>query len=204
MAYRKIYFRIRSKYEHDRGFRDPRDEAAFRKELSELFGSAGWQYRRSKSSSISDTVVKGEQDLYLHPMNFSGVIREEEAPAIRALLEKARTFQCYGVDYYEPYLEMSDEEYLAHLESERKEIITSILERYKTKRCDLFHACGFTMGIAEQFTVHRVCDKEGRRNKAYQYVGQLTQELIDSGRLITANTRNGLGICTATMKEVSR
>lgn len=202
MVYRDTYFRIKSQYEPYHGFRNPEDAAAFHQEVARLFQSAGWQFQPRKNSSESDTAVKGKQDLYLHPMNFSGVVLEEEIPAIRAFLKDARTFQCYGVDCYAVYYDMSDEEYLKHLKSKREEIIEVILERCTTKRRNLFHTTGFAMSIAEQFTVHRISDKEGRRNLAYQYVDQLVNELIACGKLVTAKTRHGLGVRTATSKEM--
>lgn len=202
MGYRQVYFRIRSKYAYGNGWaNDNEDSRAFKEETRRLFQEGGWTLQISKISSGCDTAVKGQQDLYLHPMNFSGVILEEEIPGIEAMLAKATTFHCYGTDCYEAYLELSDEDYWALLETQKAEITAAILERYKTKRRNLYKAGDASMGIAQRFTVRRLCDKEGNRNKANLYVSQLIESLIAEGRLITARTRNGMGIRTATEKE---
>ena len=55
-------------------------------------------------------------------MNFSGIIEMDEIPAIQELLKDAKSFCCYGFDCYERYWDITDEEYLAQLETKREEI----------------------------------------------------------------------------------
>lgn len=85
MEYRKVYFRIRSRYQFNSGWICERDAARFREESRQLFQNAGWQLHPGRSS-ISDTVTKGLQELYLHPMNFSGVIQLDEISGIQEFL----------------------------------------------------------------------------------------------------------------------
>jgi len=202
MGYRQVYFRINSKYAYGSGWSND-DEAteAFKEETRRLFQEDGWTLQISKNSSVCDTAVKGLQELYLHPMHFSGVILEEEIPKIEALLAKAATFQHRGTDCYEAYLELSDEDYWTLLETQKAEITAVILEQFKTKRRNLYKSGEATMNIAQRFMVHRLCDKEGNRNKANLYVSQLIESLIAEGRLITARTKSGTGIRTATKAE---
>ena len=203
MEYQSTYFRIRSRYQFDSGWPDEGAERAFREESRALFQSAGWELHPAREDSgSSDTVTKGQQDLYLHPMNFSGVIRTDEIPRLQALMAGAQTFQCQGVDCYERYWELTDAEYLAQLEARREEIIEAILERYQTKRKNLYVTDPAELSIAKQFSVHRLCDKDGKNNLANRYVGELVERLIQEGRLVTAETRNGLGIRTATGAEL--
>ena len=203
MEYRKVYFRIRSSYQYDSGWPDEGAERAFREESRRLFQSAGWELHPAREDSgSSDTVTRGQQDLYLHPMNFSGVIRTDEIPQLRELLAGAHTFQCQGVDCYERYWELTGAEYLEQLEARRDEIIDAILERYQTKRKNLYVTGPAELSIAKRFSVHRLCDKDGKNNLANRYVGELVERLIQEGRLVTAETRNGLGIRTATGAEL--
>lgn len=202
MGYRQVYFRIDSKYAYGEGWANDEEAAAFHDEVRRLFQSAGWAIQTSTISSGCDTAIKGQQDLYLHPMNFSGVILEEEIPGIESLLAQATTFRCRGTDCYEKYLELSDEDYWTLLETRKDEIIAAILERYRTKRRNLYKVGEAAAGIAQRFTVHRLCDKEGKRNKANLYVSRLIEELIADGRLITSKTKDGLGIRAATEKEL--
>lgn len=201
MAYREVYFRIDSAYHGYDGWPADDDKNAFVEEVRKLFQSGGWTLHVNERDCVCDTVTKGQQELYLHPMNFSGVISEDEIPAIEALLSKATTFRCRATDRMAIYYEMTDEEYQKHLESKRDEIVKAVLERCKTKRSNLYLVGGFTMGIANQFSVKRICDKKGRRNNAYKYVSELVDQLIKEGQLITANTKDGPGIRTATAKE---
>lgn len=201
MGYRQTYFRINSQYQYDSCWPDEKAEAAFRAETRRLFQDAGWTLQPGNSSGVCDTVEKGKQDLYLHPMNFSGVILEEDIPGIEAMLARAVTFRCYAVDCYEAYLDLSDAEYRALLESRKTEIAAAIQEKYRTKRRNLYKVGEGMLGIVQRFTVHRLCDKEGRYDMAGLFVNQLFDEMIADGRLITAKTRQGLGVRTATDQE---
>lgn len=203
MEYQSTYFRIRSRYQFDSGWPDEGAERAFREESRALFQSAGWELHPARADSgSSDTVTKGQQDLYLHPMNFSGVIRTDEIPRLQALLAGAQTFQCQGVDCYERYWDLTDAAYLERLEAQREEIIEAILERYQTKRKNLYVTGPAERSIVKQFSVHRLCDKDGKNNLANRYVGELVEQLIQEGQLVTAETKNGRGIRTATGAEL--
>ena len=203
MEYQSTYFRIRSQYQFDSGWPDEGAERAFREESRALFQSAGWELHPARADSrSSDTVTKGQQELYLHPMNFSGVIQTDEIPRLQVLLEGAHTFQCQGVDCYERYWDLTDAAYLERLEAQREEIIEAILERYQTKRKNLYVTGPAERSIVKQFSVHRLCDKDGKNNQANRYVGELVEQLIQEGQLVTAETRNGRGIRTAVGAEL--
>ena len=77
MEYRKVYFRIRSRYQFDSGWPAETDAAKFHEESRSLFQSVGWDLQPG-GDSTSDTVTKGWQELYLHPMNFSGIIEMDD------------------------------------------------------------------------------------------------------------------------------
>ena len=106
------------------------------------------------------------------------------------------------MDCYERYWELTGAEYLEQLEARRDEIIDAILERYQTKRKNLYVTGPAGLSIAKRFSVHMLCDKDGKNNLANRYVGELVERLIQEGRLVTAETRNGLGIRTATGAEL--
>ena len=63
MEYRKVYFRIRSRYQFDSGWPAETDAAKFHEESRSLFQSAGWDLQPG-GDSTSDTVTKGWQELY--------------------------------------------------------------------------------------------------------------------------------------------
>lgn len=201
MAYKQVYFRIRSAYDSRMGYLSDEDRKQFRQESSSLFQEAGWTLCPSQGSGVCDTVIKGEQELYLHPMNFSGVIEETEVPVIEALLTQATTFRCYHTDLYATYLEMNDDAYRTYLESQRDEIIMTILNRYKTKRRNLYITASVALDVAQKFSVHRICDKNGTRDIAKAFVLELVEQLLKVGQLVAAKTKNGVGMRTATAAD---
>ncbi len=156
-----------------------------------------------ESHGLVEWQAKGWQELYLHPMNFSGIIEMDEIPAIQELLKDAKSFCCYGFDCYERYWDITDEEYLAQLETKREEITHEILERCRTKRKNLYITGPVALNVAQKFSVHRLCDKEGKHNLANRFVGELMEQLVQDGLLVTTKTRNGPGVRTATDAEIS-
>ena len=97
---------------------------------------------------------------------------------------------------------LQDVGYLGQLESKREEITQTILEQCRTKRKNLYVAGPVALNVAQRFSVRRLCDKDGKHNLANQFVGKLMEQLVQKGRLVTAETRNGPGIRTATDAEI--
>ena len=199
MSYRMTYFRIHADG-YMPGWSNQTASDQFDAECRALFPTAGWEVHPGRDG-ICDAVTKGKQELYLHPQSFSGVILEDEVQPIRELLTKAKTFQCYHVDFYEEYLDINDDEYRALLESRREEITAAILESYKTKRSNLYIVAPVALEIAERFSIRRVCDKENHHNLANRFVGDIITQLLERGLLVAAATRQGEGIRSATAKE---
>ena len=108
-----VYLRIRSGG-YNFGWASDTDQAAFKEESRRLFQELGWTLHAGHNS-VCDTVTKGNQDLYLHPLSFSGVLDEANIQPLLEQLSKAQTFSCHHFDLYEEYQDMSDEEYRAAL-----------------------------------------------------------------------------------------
>ena len=151
-----------------------------------------------------DTVTRGQQDLYLHPDSFSGVMEEDSIQPLQEQLAAVRTrpFHCYAVDRYEEHMDMSDEEYRNMLESRRDEIAAFILEQYRTKRTNLYITDSVAEYAAECFEIRRLCDRNRQNRAGKQFSSELVAQLLQEGRLVAAETNNGLGIRTATAKEL--
>lgn len=204
MEYRKVYFRIDSNYRYDTGWRDKGAEDAFLAESRALFRGAGWELHPGREGSgACDTVTKGLQELYLHPMNFSGVIQTDEIPVVQAALSQAESFRCRGVDCYEEYLELSDEEYLALLGSRRDEIEAEILKHYQTRRRSLYMISPGAESISRLFSVRRVNDRDGKHDLSRTFVENLIGQMLREGRLVAAEMRYGVGIRTAASEELN-
>ena len=183
------------------GWTSDTKQAAFKEESRRIFQELGWTLQVDHNG-VCDTVTKEHQDLYLHPLSFSGVMDEANIQPLQEQLSKAQTFQCYHVDRYEEYLDMSDEEYRAALEAKRGEITDFILEQCKTKRSNLYITDPVAVIVAEQFEVCRLCDRDRNNGVGKRFVAGLMGQLLREGRLVTAETTHGEGIRTATEKEL--
>ncbi len=207
MKYRSTYFRIRAEgyiIDPARGtdWASNSTKETFIAESRALFQSQGWTLHPGREiGGVCDTVSKGKQELYLHPMNFSGVIREDEIQALKALMEKARTFRCYHVDLYEEYLDVSDEEYLELLESRKDEITDVILKYCQSRRSNRYLTGPVASDIAVRTAPKRVGDQGYSNKTAINFMGGLIGQLVEKGLLVTADTAQGPGIRTATEKE---
>lgn len=199
MAYRKVYFHIRTDC-YNSGWSSDADRAAFKEESRRLFQELGWAVTLGSNGGC-DTVAKDQQDLYLHPSSFSGVLEEANIQPLQEQLSKAKTFRCYHVDCYEEYRDISDEAYRAELEAKRGEITGYILEKCRTKRSDLYIVAPIAIHVAEHFEIRRLCDKDGRNKIGNQFVAELMDELLQKGWLVAGKTSHGEGIRTATNKE---
>ncbi len=199
MSYRKVYFRIRTGC-YNSGWSSDADRAAFKEESRRLFQDLGWAVTLGSNGGC-DTVAKDQQDLYLHPSSFSGVLEEDNIQPLQEQLSKAKTFRCYHVDCYEEYQDLSDEAYRAELEAKRDEITGYILETCRTKRSDLYIVAPIALHVAEHFEIRRLCDKDGRNKIGNQFVAEVMDELLQKGWLVAGKTSHGEGIRTATNKE---
>lgn len=199
MGYRMTYLRIRSGY--CSGWQNDAEQEAFKAESRQIFQDLGWTLHAG-NNGVCDTVMKGNQELYLHPLNFSGIMDEDNIEALREHLTKAQTFKCYHCDCYEEYLDMSHEKYRATLEPKRGEITDYILEQYKTKRTNLYVTSSVALRVAQHFEILRLCDKNRQNNVANRYVSELIEQLVLDGQLIAAETDYGIGLRTATEKEL--
>lgn len=202
MAYREIEISIRSAY--SQGWPDDAARLAFRAEMRKLFRNAGWQVEEMPlDSGHCDTVRNGKDALYLHPTVFSGVMQEDHIPALQRLLDEANTVRTLGTRLYRECFDLTDEEYRQRLEEQAGQIDNAILEACRTKRRNLFHTGSIAERIGRQFTVRRLTDwEQSGPYIAEGYVGERIEQLIADGRLITAQTRYGQGLRTATEAEL--
>ncbi len=202
MSYRKVYFRIQTHaYGYGSGWSSEADETAFDNECRGLFQQLGWTLHPG-FNGCCDTVTKDRQDLYLHPFNFSGVMDEANIQPLQEQLSKVRTFQCYAVDCYEEYADLSDEEYRAALEAKCEEITAFILEQCRTKRTNLYITDPVALHFAEHFAIRRLCDRDQHNAVGNHFMSELIDQLLQEGRLVSAETAHGAGIRTATAREL--
>ena len=175
MTYRKVYFRIRTEG-YVSGWSSDADRSSFKEESRRLFQELGWTIKLGHNGGC-DVVTKDRQDLYLHPTSFSGVMEETNIQLLQEQLLNAQTFHYEGVDRYEEYQDLSDEEYRAELEAKRNEITGYILEKCRTKRSNLYIVAPVAVHVAEHFEIRRLCDKDRRNRVGNRFVAYLNAEL---------------------------
>ena len=90
---------------YDRNWLSNKERNAFKAESRRIFQTLGWTIHRG-TNGVCDTVTKDQQDLYLHPTSFSGVVEVAEVPSLVEHFSTAKTFRCYHVDYYEEYTDI--------------------------------------------------------------------------------------------------
>ena len=154
-------------------------------------------------SGHCDTVRNGKDALYLHPTVFSGVMQEDHITALQRLLDEANTFRTLETRLYRECFDLTDEEYRQRLEAQTEQIDNAILEACRTKRRNLFRTGPVAARIGRQVAIRRLTVWE--RSGPYIAegdVGVRIVELIADGRLITAQTRYGQGLRTATEAEL--
>ena len=202
MTYREIGISIRSAY--SQGWSDDASRLAFCTETRKLFRDAGWQVEEMPlDSGHCDTVRNGKDALYLHPDLFSGVMREDHIPELRRLLSGAATFRVLGTDLRRECFDLTDEEYRQRLEYQTEQIDNAILEVCRTKRKNPFRTGSIALNIGQQFSIRRLTDwEQSGPYIAEGYVGERIEQLIADGRLVTAQTRYGQGLRTATEAEL--
>ena len=133
-------------------------------------------------------------------------MQEEHIPELQQVLSSAVTFRVLSVDLRIECFDLTDEEYRKRLEEQTEQIDHAILEFCRTKRKNLFRTGSIAMYIGRQFTIPRLTDlTDWERSGPYiavGYAGERIEQLIADGRLITAQTRYGQGLRTATKAEL--
>ena len=204
--YRKVYYRINCpSYQFDRGFLSEQGEAAFKEETRWLFQEDGWELLPERIRGASDTFIRGKERLYLHPMNFSGEVKAENIPAIKALLSTAKTFSCYGVDRYDAYLELSPEELRLTLEAQKERIAADLLEAFQTPHRNSFHYGGAPLDQVKRKYATLLIDERDHEVRTYQkVVNEIFLELVRQGKILSRARRYRAGFRTATPKDKNK
>lgn len=199
MKYIDTYFRIQSPYSVN-GWKSDESEHKFLSEVHSLLRESGWEIQKGRSSGSSDSAIRGKEELYLHPMSFSGVIKESSISEIQEVLSRGASFRCYHIDTYEPYYEMTDTEYLLKLREKQEEMVADFLSLYKTKRSNLFITADVMGRMERKYRIHRVGEK--REDPILNGVlRNIFSTLVYRGDLIEGHTKNGVGYRTATEKD---
>jgi len=213
--YSDTYFRIdKNGYE---AYGDWADDIrkAYTDEVEAIFLEQGWVIEGAVRDCSCATATKGKSSLYLHPQNFSGVCENAERELLFVAFQKAITFVCCSVDTYEEIFDMTDEQLMDVLIAKKAQIESELLEAFTTKRRNLYIVAHIdaSIEIASQHSVKRLAipDKPSfngvalvTQNICLKYVSDIFQNLVDTGRIVTASTKSGTGYRTAKKDELKK
>lgn len=198
----RIYYRIDTKNVDNYGtFSDKEQREAFYQEIREVLK----KYNIPEGLGGKREGYPAEH-LYIHPNNISGVVFCEKIRGIAEDLNRLETTSCRWVDVYERVSTMTDEEYINLLQSQESEIKNELKERFKTKRSNLYIVPSYFSGpIRSTFEKHYIprvrAERETEDGIGYSFVYSVFEKLLQSGEIVSAETRNGTGYRTAKKGE---
>lgn len=148
------------------------------------------------------------EHLYIHPQDISGVLAKNKIKAVAEALNSAKSFSVRWVDVYEDISPMSNAEYLAKLEQQRGEIEAELLSAMTTKRRNLYICLGYGANpIALVANKHFIPRREAERcaddGTGFSYVRSVFDALVEQGKIVSAETKNGTGYRTAKKDELA-
>lgn len=211
MKYKNVYFRISCPLYRGNwgiGFQSQEDKELFYKTVKDLFLNDGWEIKNKKylSSSGCPRVIKNKQELYLHPDMFNGVVVEDNIQYIEQLIKTCGLLSYRCADVYEEVFDITDEEYLKILESKQTQIKQDILTIYKTKRSNLYITDTWTPlnRVLNKYKIKRLSHFIGvvsSNDIDIQWIIQVFEKLINEGKIVTAECKNGTGYRTINKTE---
>jgi len=202
-AYKRVFFRINTpsyRTKNGIGFQG-QDGKKFDNEAVNLFVNDGWDVKKRSDNGRCSTVTKAKQELYLHPDHFSGVAVKENIPHIEQVIKSGKLFTPRWTDVYDEVFDMTDEEYLELLQSKKAEIEQDLLEKFQTKRSNLYITSSWN-GVNSVYSKHhlkRLSSYVGVYSSSdpdWQFIEKIFNELVNEGRIVTAETKNGTGYRT--------
>lgn len=156
--YINVYFRIEcSAYDGLKGFTNKHEEAKFNNEKMQVFQKLGWFIDKQDFNGCCMEVSNGKANLYLHPQEFSGIVKKKDVKTIAEALESNETFSIRWVDLYETVYTMTDDEYESYLWSKEDDIKKLLYNVCRTKRTNKYkYHAQIVQYVAEQVHLPRI------------------------------------------------
>ncbi len=111
----KFRFPITTEYQWGRGWPEMDDADDFKEEIDLKLGGAGYVVKKSNQSGVCDTLTtKGNHpvmDVYMHPMEFSGIATPDDIQKIREVLQTCENVYHVGEASVEDLYLASESEY---------------------------------------------------------------------------------------------
>lgn len=187
--YANVHFRIDAKHykypftEYE-GYDE--DVEAYNNEVASIFNSIGWKIKEDKYNIGCETRVNGEENLYIHPQDFSGIVLKNNIKNVYEALENAATFELRHVNIYETHYIMDDAEYKKKLDLVKDNIKEELINMFVTKRKNLYVNEYSIKDIVNKFIINRVGVKEdiNHRGFTHEYMVNILNELVELGYIL--------------------
>lgn len=187
--YTEVHFFIDSVgYRYPEYFFSPEDRLLFDQEVAEIFSYLGWNAANGGGIRSTATVRNGKSHLYLHPQDFSGILRKNDVGAMANALSGRERFSLRWVQLNDTVYEDTDEEYTSYLAGREKEIRDMIFRSARTTRYNKLVPKEYVaMLVAEKVGRKRISDNPPRKGNAEtgKYVLQILQKMVEEGLLLS-------------------
>ena len=196
-VYVKCYFRIESGYKWGEGMNEDLNKN-FNKELKAIFKPLGFTIKEPKYNHCSIEVWRGAENLYCHPMDLVGYIKEYNILEIEKAIKQAKTFSFRCVDTYDKVFNYSDGELIFELAKIKDKIEQDILEMFKTKRSNLYKSISPLWDYKTNIKFFR--DDLNLKNMERDYINSIFEDLKIGGQ-IKESENKGMKIYRAITKK---
>lgn len=179
--YLRCYFFIESGYVWGKGM-DKEHNIKFNNEIRELFKRTGFIIKEPEFNSACIEVWRGAENLYCHPQDLVGYLKEGSIKEIELLLKEAKTFEFRYAKTYEKVYNYTEEELKEVLENNRPKLEQKILEIFKTKRRNLYKSSNLIYDLETDIKFFK--NELSLKNMEKNFVLTLFIDLVKEGKLI--------------------
>lgn len=202
--YISVYFRIDAKGAGMYGsFAHAEQREAFYREAREILK----RFDVPEGTGHITEKLPGMEHLYIHPQNISGVVAKNKVKAIAEALDACKTVSCRWVDVYRDISTMDNAAFCKALDGKTEEIEADLLKAFQTKRKNLFIVPSVLSGpvvrLSEKYTIPRRSCESGRDEVCIQQIGIVFDRLVAAGKIVSAETKHGMGYRTAKKDEMN-
>ena len=179
---KKVNFSLNSGYKWGLGM-DPYKMKKFEEEIRQLFGKIGWNIEKGDAVT-GDTVTKGINNLYIHPMEITGIIEENLIPIVESVLLKGKTFSLTETEIIEDVEDWDDDQYKKYLDTQKESIKETILEYIESP--GLNDEMSIIFHTVEKHRKLRICDSSYILSTDafdYRYVEKCFYELLEDKKI---------------------
>lgn len=201
--YIKVYFRIEAKNWNyaEQGFSVAELWEQFFAEMREILD----RFNIPEGTGHRTESLPGMEHLHIHPQMISGVVAKNKIKAIAEALNACETVSCPWVDVYDDISTMDNTAFRAALAERTEEIESDLLQAFTTKRKNLYIVPSCWSGpIAElswKYAIRRRSCESGQDGVCCEFLFSIFEKLVEAGKIVSAETKNGTGYRTAKKDE---